>query len=261
MTLPDYVHGRVVFAGDAAHMLPIFGVRGANTGFQDAQNLAWKLALTLQGLAGPGLLASYSEERVAAAREIITEAGRSTRFMTPPSHGFRLLRDAVLSLSLSQPFVGPLFHWRTSRAHDHTHSALNSPDDDNALFTGGPADGAPLPNVKLGPDDFLLDHLGPGFTLLHLAPQGRLAQPLLDAVADWRARGLPLATVALRRDGAEASGADLTLADASGCVAARLGAAGAGACYLLRPDQHVCARWLGLDAQRLHRALRRALAL
>jgi 3-(3-hydroxy-phenyl)propionate hydroxylase len=51
LTLPDYVHGRVLFTGDAAHMLPIFGVRGANTGWQDAQGLMWRLALVAQGVA------------------------------------------------------------------------------------------------------------------------------------------------------------------------------------------------------------------
>ncbi|MFM8766578.1 MAG: FAD-dependent monooxygenase, partial [Rubrivivax sp.] len=112
LTLPRYVHGRIAFVGDAAHLLPIFGVRGANTGFQDAQNLAWKLAATVQGHAGPALMDSYSHERVAAAREIVEEAGKSTRFMTPPTQGFRLLRDAVLSLSLTQACVRPLYHWR-----------------------------------------------------------------------------------------------------------------------------------------------------
>jgi 3-(3-hydroxy-phenyl)propionate hydroxylase len=99
LTLPDYVHGRVLFTGDAAHMLPIFGVRGANTGWQDAQCLAWRLAFVARGVAPESLLQSYSSERVAAAWEIIDEAGKSTRFMTPPTRGFRLLRDAVLSLS------------------------------------------------------------------------------------------------------------------------------------------------------------------
>jgi hypothetical protein len=135
MTLPDYRCEHVLFAGDAAHLLPIFGVRGANTGFQDAQNLGWKLALVARGLAGQALLDSYSAERVQAAREIIAEAGRSTRFMTPPSDGFLALRDATLGLSLDEPMVGPLFHWRTSRAHDHLASALN------ASGTGG---GLPL---------------------------------------------------------------------------------------------------------------------
>src|SRR5690606_27341817 len=80
LTLPDYVHGSVIFTGDAAHLLPIFGVRGANTAFQDAQSLGWHLAYVVKGLAGPSLLASHSAERVGAAREIIQEAGKSVRF-------------------------------------------------------------------------------------------------------------------------------------------------------------------------------------
>ncbi|MGI9217217.1 MAG: FAD-dependent monooxygenase, partial [Hydrogenophaga sp.] len=149
LTLPDYVHGRVLFVGDAAHLLPIFGVRGANTGFQDAQALAWRLALVAKGVAPATLLRTYSTERVGAAREIIDEAGKSTRFMAPPTRGFRLLRDAVLSLSLSQPFVGPLYHWRSSRPHEYAGSPLNAPDDDNAAFGAGPGLGAPPRNVRL----------------------------------------------------------------------------------------------------------------
>lgn len=85
LTLPQYIHNRVIFTGDAAHLLPIFGVRGANTGFQDCHDLVWKLALTIKGLAGSKLLGSYTEERAPAAREIISEAGKSTRFMAPPN--------------------------------------------------------------------------------------------------------------------------------------------------------------------------------
>jgi 3-(3-hydroxy-phenyl)propionate hydroxylase len=261
MTLPDYVHGRVAFAGDSGHMLPIFGVRGANTGWQDGHNLGWKLAFTQRGLAGPGLLASYSQERVEAAREIIDEAGKSTRFMAPPTRGFRLLRDAVLSLSLSQPFVGPLFHWRTSRPHDYAHSALNSADDDNSLFAAGPANGAPLPNMKLAPDDHLMDHFGPAFWLMHFAEQGAVPADLVAEAAAWRGRGVPLRIVALRGQAGTAEGADLTLADPDGHVATRYGVRRAGTCYLVRPDQHVCARWINLSPDRLHRALQRALAL
>ena len=131
LTLAQYINDRVIFAGDAAHLLPIFGVRGANTGFQDCHDLGWKLALHIKGLAGAGLLASYSDERVKAAREIIEEAGKSTRFMAPPSRGYRLLRDAVLSLSLTREFVRPLYHWRTSRAHDYADSQLTAVADDN----------------------------------------------------------------------------------------------------------------------------------
>jgi len=258
LTLADYVHGRVIFTGDAAHLLPIFGVRGANTAFQDAQSLAWHLAFVLKGLAGERLLANHSAERVGAAREIIDEAGKSTRFMTPPSRGFRLLRDAVLSLSLTQDFVRPLYHWRTSRPHAYTHSVLNSPGDDDALFTAGPAHGAPPCNVRLGADDFLLDHLGGGFDLLYFTDAPAVPAPLQQVVDATRARGVPLRVVAVGATGAVA-GADRSLADADGRCRQRYGVPAGGAAYLLRPDQHVCARWLTLDATRLQAALDTAL--
>jgi 3-(3-hydroxy-phenyl)propionate hydroxylase len=237
LTLPDYLHGRVAFVGDAAHLLPIFGVRGANTGFQDAQNLAWKLGCVVRGVAGPALLASYSHERVAAAREIVDEAGKSTRFMTPPTRGFRLLRDAVLSLSLRHEFVRPLFHWRTSRPHDYLDSPLNAPDDDGGAFATGPADGAPVPNLKLDGGDHLLDHLcHGGFTLLSAAPL-----PALDGMRGaWAARGVVVQALARPQ-------------------ALRLGLDAPGAALLVRPDQHVCARWREATPDRLNRAVARAL--
>lgn len=292
LTLPDYVHGRVLFTGDAAHLLPIFGVRGANTGFQDAQALAWRLALVVKGTAPQALLASYSQERVGAAREIIDEAGKSTRFMTPPTRGFRLLRDAVLSLSLTQPFVGPLYHWRTSRPHEYSRSPVNATDDDTQLFQAGPGHGAPPQNVQLGPDDHLLDHIDHCFTLLAFADSSEVAglpDGLLDAVNTWRKRGLPLRVVAVSGAApvSPVAGADITLTDAEGRVRLRYGVPVAGtaeavganetngtvgansvadsdtpACpaYLLRPDQHVCARWLHLTPARLNAALHTATA-
>ncbi|WP_298429160.1 FAD-dependent monooxygenase [Ottowia sp.] len=258
LTLPDYVSGRVIFTGDAAHLLPIFGVRGANTAFQDAQSLGWHLAFVLKGLAGERLLANHSAERVGAAREIIDEAGKSTRFMTPPTRGFRVLRDAVLSLSRTQAFVRPLYHWRTSRPHEYTHSVLNSPGDDNALFTAGPAHGAPPRNIRLGVGDYLLDHLGGGFDLLYFTDAAAMPQPLQDAIAQVRAQGVPLRVTAIGA-AAPVQGADQTLADADGHLRQRYGIGASGGAYLLRPDQHVCARWLTLDATRLQAAFRQAL--
>ncbi len=258
LTLPDYVHGSVLFTGDAAHLLPIFGVRGANTAFQDSQSLAWHLAFVVKGLAGKKLLANFSAERVGAAREIIDEAGKSTRFMTPPTRGFKLLRDAVLSLSLSQDFVRPLYHWRTSRPHEYTDSMLNSRGDDNALFTAGPAHGAPPQNVRLGADDFLLDHLGGGFDLLYFTEAAAIPAPLLQVIDAARARGVPLRVVAIGA-AQPVAGADLALADADGQVRRLYGVRASGGAYLLRPDQHVCARWLTLDATRLQAAFDAAL--
>jgi 3-(3-hydroxy-phenyl)propionate hydroxylase len=258
LTLPDYLHGRVVFTGDAAHLLPIFGVRGANTAFQDAQSLGWHLAYTVRGLAGPDLMRNHSAERVGAAREIIEESGKSTRFMTPPSRGFRVLRDAVLSLSLTQAFVRPLYHWRTSRPHEYTHSALNSHDDDDALFQAGPAKGAPPSNVCLAPGDYLLDHLGAGFDLLYFTSGASVPQALVQQAQAWRARGVGLRITALG-SGSAVAGADQTLVDGAGRARAKYGVRADGAAYLLRPDQHVCARWVLLDANRLEAALQQAL--
>jgi 3-(3-hydroxy-phenyl)propionate hydroxylase len=259
LTLPDYVHGRVLFTGDAAHLLPIFGVRGANTGFQDAQALAWRLALVAKGVARPALLASYSSERVAAAREIIDEAGKSTRFMTPPTRGFRLLRDAVLSLSLSEPFVGPLYHWRTSRPHEYGASPLNSAGDDNALFDKGPGHGAPPRNVRLGPDEHLLDHLDHRFALLLATEAAAMPDELIAVIGEVRDQGLPLQVIAVGAS-EPVGGADQSLPDADGHLRERYGLQDGGA-YLLRPDQHVCARWLHLDAPRLRAALINAAGL
>ena len=258
LTLPDYVHGSVIFAGDAAHLLPIFGVRGANTGFQDAQSLGWHLAFVVKGLASKTLLANYSSERVGAAREIIEESGKSVRFMTPPAGGFHLLRNAVLSLSLTQEFVRPLYHWRTSRPHEYTHSVLNSAGDDNALFKSGPAHGAPPQNVRLAADDYLLDHLGGGFDLLYFTEDAAIPDSLKAVIDAARQRGVPIRVIAIGAD-APVSGADVTLADRSGHCRARYGVPASGAGYLMRPDQHVCARWLTLDAVRLQAALNCAL--
>ena len=258
MTLADYVHGNVLFCGDAAHLLPIFGVRGANTAFQDAQSLGWQLALVVKGMAGRSLLANYSAERVGAAREIIDEAGKSTRFMTPPTRGFRLLRDAVLSLSLTREFVRPLYHWRTSRPHAYLRSRLNALDDDNHRFEGGPADGEPPRDVRLGNDDHLLDHLGGGFDLLCFTSAGTLPESLRAVLSSWRTRGIAI-RVSTIGAAAPIEGADQCLADPDGRVRERYGVHVDGAAYLLRPDQHVCARWLALDARRVDAALKIAL--
>ena len=258
LTLTDYVHGNVIFTGDAAHLLPIFGVRGANTGFQDAQSLGWQLAYHVKGLGGQQLLTNYSAERVGAAREIIAESGKSVRFMTPPTQGFKLLRNAVLSLSLQNEFVRPLYHWRTSRPHEYTHSMLNSRGDDNALFTDGPAHGAPPRNIRLGANDFLLDHLGGGFDLIYFTTGDAMPAPLLDVVNAARAKGVALRITAVGA-AQPVAGAVQTLADADDHFRQRYGVQADGAAYLLRPDQHVCARWLTLDAVRLQAALNAAL--
>jgi 3-(3-hydroxy-phenyl)propionate hydroxylase len=254
LTLPEYVHQRIVFTGDAAHLLPIFGVRGANTAFQDAQSLGWHLAFVLNGHAPEALMQNHSTERVGAAREIITEAGKSTRFMAPPSRGFRLLRDAVLSLSLTQEFVRPLYHWRTSRPHEYSHSKLNSPCDDNALFTGGPALGAPPQNLQLQHDDYLLDYLGGGFDLIYAANAQGVPSHIAQAVTELQQQGFPIRLIAISTEAQAMASAHITLHDPQQRFKHRY-AVPIGGAYLFRPDQHICGRWLQLDAARLKQSL------
>lgn len=245
LTLTDFMSGRVLFTGDAAHLLPIFGVRGINTGAQDCENLAWKLAFVVKGLSDPALLTTYSAERVEAALEICEEAGKSTRFMTPPTRGFRLMRDAVLSLSLSQQFPKDLLHWRTSRPHVYHSSPLNSFPDQDGAFAGGPRCGESIRNVKLGgDDDYLFDRFRTGFHLMAFAGAGGLSDASRAVLHSTRGCPVPAVSVVVcaRRTPELEAAADIVIDDPDGRVARKYAAAD-GSAYLFRPDLHVCARW------------------
>ena len=243
LTLDNYVHNRIIFVGDAAHLLPIFGVHGANTGFQDAQDLSWKLAATVKGWAPESILGSYTFDRVGAAREIIAEAGKSTRFMAPPTEGFKLLRDAVLSLSLEHEFVRPLYHWRTSRPHAYTHSPLNSQFDDNAHMPEQTENGALIPNIKFADGSYLYPYISGKFSILAMTEQGQLPQALVDEVAQLKAKGIPVQLIALPIDGQAVAAADCSLPISAEIAKDRL-LAPAGAIYLVRPGHHINGRWL-----------------
>ncbi|MDF1727566.1 MAG: FAD-dependent monooxygenase, partial [Sulfitobacter sp.] len=167
LALDDYRDGRLFFVGDSAHIVPIFGVRGLNNGLADAQNIAWKLARVVQGQAGEALLDSYSPERRGATLEVFANATKSARFMTPPTSGWQLMRDAALNLSLTHPFAGELANPRQMTPYTYADSPIVLADDEG--FDGGPVPGAPLPEVRLG-DHFLSDLLGPGFSLVTFDP-------------------------------------------------------------------------------------------
>ncbi|MDA1308810.1 MAG: FAD-dependent oxidoreductase [Proteobacteria bacterium] len=249
--LDDYRHGRVLFAGDAAHLVPIFGVRGLNSGIADANNLAWKMASVLSGGSADRLLDSYSAERRPATLEIFEQATKSTAFMTPPSRGYRLLRDAALSLALSQPWAGELANPRQSQPYDYADSPLNAETDDDAVFTAGPRTGAPLADARLTDGNHLLDHIGPGPTLLGfgLDKQG----PDLD----WPGVKWPgVKRLAVSRSAAPAPD---TLADPHGHLFERFGAT-EDCCYLIRPDGHVAGRWRTYDPGVVEAALQRLFA-
>jgi 3-(3-hydroxy-phenyl)propionate hydroxylase len=262
LTLADYVHGRVLLTGDAAHLLPIFGVRGINTGLQDCNDMAWKLAYVINGWADPGLLQSYTQERVQAAREICEEAGKSTRFMTPPTRGTRLLRDAVLSFSLSEDFFKDLMHWRTSRPHDYHNSPLNSFPDSDRQFDGGVGLGQPLRNVKLGTEDFFLDRLGSraGFHLLLFVGENALTPALREILTFSANAPFPIFRVVIGANArAAADQADVLIFDEDKRICDKYDGI-PGTVYLVRPDFHVCARWHEATMDQVAQALRRVVA-
>jgi 3-(3-hydroxy-phenyl)propionate hydroxylase len=257
LTLDDYRHRRVLFAGDAAHLLPIFGVRGANSGIDDADNLAWKLAFVVKGIASPKLLDSYSAERVAAARENLSYGTKSTEFMAPPSFAFELMRKAVLGLAVKFPELRSLINPRQSSAIAYTHSPLNVAAQETE-FRAGPAPGQVLPECPLGivedgltRDGHLTDLIRPVITALYFSDDGTVPEELSKLDAAMRARGVPFAVVPLaNRAGATAARGW----SKSGRLYAMYDAAPA-ALYLVRPDGHVIGRWRRFDAATMTEAI------
>lgn len=257
-------HGRVLFAGDAAHQVSPFGARGANSGLQDADNLVWKLDLVLRGLAPEALLDSYSSERVAAADENLMNSTRSTDFITPKSQASRDFRNAVLGLAREHAFARALVNsGRLSVPAHLLDSALNTPDADS--FNSLMRPGAPMADAPVqlqGQPGWLLRHTGQRFVLMLFVPT---AEALLPAQCEAIARlaDAPIAVHTLlvtECDGALPPGLPAgarQVLDATGTARQRYDAR-PGSAYLLRPDQHVAARWRALDAAAVRAAVQRA---
>jgi 3-(3-hydroxy-phenyl)propionate hydroxylase len=255
LRMDDFRHGRVLFAGDSAHGVSPFGARGANSGIQDADNLAWKLRLVIEGKAPDALLDTYAREREYAADENILNSTRATDFITPKSAVSRLFRDAVLQLSKAFPFARKLVNsGRLSMPSVYGDTALNTPDSDvfsAAMRPGSPALDAPV-RVQ-GEAKWLLWQTGNEFTGLYFAGAENDAEKLreLEMLTGDR---IPVQTLVVAPAGQAQPG---MLEDVDGVLAARYDAR-PGTLYLLRPDQHVCARWRYVDAEAVRAAVARA---
>src|SRR5579883_1916009 len=224
--MEKFVHGRVVFAGDAAHVVSPFGARGGNAAVADADNLAWKLARVVAGTSPPSLLNTYCNERRAASQENIRQSTRSTDFITPKFEASRRFRDATLALAKDFPFARALINsGRLSAPTAHIGSPLDTPDGDDE-WVGGPPPGRAMIDAPRG-DGWLIDAVGADFTLLNFG-------------ASVDAADVPV--VAL-----ECSG-----------LAARRYDAQPGTTYLIRPDRYVAARWRRYDRLAVRAAVARA---
>ena len=242
--LDRFVHGRVIFIGDAAHQVSPFGARGANSGIQDAENLAWKLAAVLKGEGGSALIESYDLERIHDADENIGHSTRSTDFMSPHTSAERRLRDAVLALAPHAEFARRMVNSGRLSLPAAYDTPLSTPD--TAPFAGTARLGAPLPDAPLrrpgGTPTHLLENLRGEFAVIHVK-NGAVSEDRRPEAFD---------AIALTVIGDD-------LIDDEGKFTQRFDAT-PGATYLVRPDQHLCARWRSFDAAALKRARERALA-
>ena len=231
--LDRFVHGRVIFCGDSAHVVSPFGARGGNGGVQDADNLGWKLAAALGGAAPEALIETYHDERAHAADENIRHSTRATNFMTPKSPVEALFRAEALRLAHEQPFARRLINsGRLSTPCSLEGFALQTPGA-APVAPGGPAVDAPLDGGA-----WLLPLVQGAFTL-----------------AGFGAVDLP-EVAGVRRVGVAQTGRWPCHGDATGLARARYGD---GLAYLFRPDGHVAAVFARPSATAVEAAMRRAL--
>ncbi|MBO9707363.1 MAG: FAD-dependent oxidoreductase [Caulobacter sp.] len=231
--MESFVHGRVVFAGDSAHLVSPFGARGCNGGVADVDNLGWKLDLVLAGQAPEGLIASFDYEAVVTADENILNSTRSTDFMTPKSGASQAFRSAVLDLARSHSFARPFVNsGRLSMAVAYPSSPLSTPDESDAVWAGV-APGAVALDAPVA-NGWLLEALAGGrFVLLHQ-----------DASLDVT-EGITVLSLQ-------------AIGDPEGLVSARYDLQ-PGSAYLIRPDQYVAARWRRPTQALVEAALRKAM--
>ncbi len=240
--MPRFLDERVIFVGDAAHVVSPFGARGGNGGIQDVDNLSWRLASIVRGEAPAGLLEGYDLERRHGAEENIRHSSRTTAFMTPKTAAETQIRDGVLALAADFAFARGLVNSgrlsRPCRLVGFPGFAAEEGTVAGSMRPGVPCEDAPVLNAR-GEHGWLLSCLGGRATALVFA---------LDAPALVRIErsapecGIPALKVVAITGAADRALPECVLVDEAGLVRGRYGGA-AGVTYLIRPDQHVLGRW------------------
>ena len=255
-----FTHGHVLFVGDAAHQVSPFGARGANSGIQDTDNLCWKLKLVIEGKAPASLLETYSDERVFAAEENLLNSTRATDFITPKSKMSLTIRNAALTLARDHAFARALVNsGRLSVPAVLTESRLNTPD--TAVFAGDMVPGAAMDDAPMQEDGksfWLLDRVGNQFMALvfvnDLSKVDVVTARVYKSLAD---APIPIEVVLVSPKAGVAPEGLRVFVDEKNRFAERFDAQ-PETVYLIRPDQHVAARWRAFDADTVKAALARA---
>jgi 3-(3-hydroxy-phenyl)propionate hydroxylase len=249
--------GRVLLAGDCAHLVAPFGARGLNSGVQDAENAAWKIAFVLEGWAPPALIDSYHAERHPAALENLEVTGQTMRFLAPQDASGLARREELLRLAAADPdLAARVDSGRFAEPFWYAGSPLITPDPARP-WPGRPARGQPqrpgpgvlIPDAPAAIDGHrrrLREVLRDGLTLLVSAGAAAAAHDELRA-AVARVTDAPVRVLSLPE------------IDVTGALAAALGAA-PGEVWLVRPDAH-CAAVVTAAADAVTLATARALAL
>ncbi len=248
--------GHTFFLGDSAHAMSPFGARGGNSGIQDAENLAWKLALHLRGHAPESLLDSYSAERRPAAQFNIMTTRRTARFLQPESPAEKTLRDATISLAREYPFARNLCNTgrlSNSFIYGKAPSSMDQKHKVHGVDLGEAVQNVPiiLPDGRQGA---LIDLFRGGAAFVGVwsgADAGIAAEAV--RLANAGAPLLRMVEIGLPSLGLSAVG------DPDGKLGAALGFdTGRPMFCLLRPDMHLAARIAMPTTAAIRRALARA---
>ena len=241
--------GRVFFAGDAAHALPPFGARGMSSGIQDADNIAWKLALVVGGLADPALLDTYHPERHAAARENLRVTEQTMHFMVPPTRLRRWTRSALLWLSRRWgAATGYVNSGRMAEPCVYTDSPIIEPQAEQPLVGRF---GPDAPVTVEGKATRIRRLFGHDFVLLFFGEPNGLSAARAAAACEH----LPVRAVAVCAvNHSERPPGVTVVCDPGGTAHRTYGAAGPS-WYLVRPDGYVAAAGAAGDLNRLPEVL------